>query len=376
MRIAENKRTDLLSLWLLENRRHLAVIFLFAVGLPLVILSVALAIGEFNQELFMDFRFLMLPVEMFLIPWIIVNVIFFLQYAWDRDQNPEWKSLSIKITGVIIGSCIAVTLMEILYASRGIVDDDFIQMGDKQLSPTLTNYIEYTLGALVIGIPIFIRQSKRKALLFKLKEREFEVQKLNEMRTRAELSALQARINPHFLYNSLNSILSLIRSQPAQAEEMVMNLSKLFRFSLSSQQISQWTVMEEMEVVRTYMEIEKVRFSDKLVVEEFIDPSAENFAIPRFLIQPLMENAIKHGSSKVKEGRVKLHINLDHEKLYIRLYDNGPSFPENFPDGYGLQSTFEKLDLLFRNGYDVRFINGKEKHLEIILKKQADAGKL
>ncbi|HAD96634.1 MAG TPA: hypothetical protein DCG19_04460 [Cryomorphaceae bacterium] len=365
--------TSLYQLWRAENGKHLPAILLLALGVPFLLTVASLVMGDFDAGFLEEFFFWILPIELFLIPCVIVNAIFFIRYFWDKPRNPEWKSLSLKILGTLVGSILATTVTESIVYLRGVEDDDYIQLGGKQLSPVLTNYIEYTVVALIVAIPIFIVQARRKAILFKLREREFEVQRLNEMKTKAELSALQAKINPHFLYNALNSILSLIRSQPEEAEKMVINLSRLFRYSLSTQERHEWTVEDEMEMVRTYLEIEKVRFSDKLEVKEEIEEAARHYSIPRFLIQPLIENAIKHGTSKVKHGKLTFEASRNANDLILRFYDNGPPFPENFAQGYGLQSTYEKLELLFKGQYDITFHNGENKYVQIHLKKEENA---
>lgn len=352
-----------------ENLRHLPLLLLLSLGLPLSMLLITYWVSGRSFADIYSFEVLMLPVELFFIPWVIINVIFVLQYFFDRRQLREWRSLTLKISGTIAGAFLAGVLIEQVYRYRGITDDDYLVFGDVRLSPEWSNYIEQTVIALIIAIPVFIRQARKRSLLFELKEKEFEVQRLEEMRVKAQLSALQARINPHFLYNALNSVVSLIRKRPVEAERMVTNLADLFRYSLGSgEEGSMSNVREELKIVDTYLAIEKVRFGEKLCVTQNIAAAAESHAIPRFLIQPLVENAIKHGSSKVKKGVIGLEVSVEDGVLHVKVYDNGPDFPDVFPGGYGLQSTYEKLELLFPERHDVTFVNGCNKHIHVTIR--------
>src|SRR5690606_28096225 len=114
---------------------------------------------------------------------------------------------------------------------------------------------------------------------------------------------------------------------PAKAEKMVISLSELFRYSTNSRSKNYVKVAEEVEMAKTYFDIEKIRFDDALVYEEEIDPKAKDYLIPRFLIQPLLENAIKHCASKVEYAQIKLQIKINNGIMMIRVYDNGPDFP-------------------------------------------------
>jgi two-component system, LytTR family, sensor kinase len=173
---------------------------------------------------------------------------------------------------------------------------------------------------------------------------------LEKLKTQAELGALQAKINPHFLYNSLNSIASLVHTDPEKAEQMTMLLSKLFRYTTDRKNENFNTISDELEIVKTYLDIEQVRFGDRLSYAVELQNGLENIEIPRFLLQPIAENAIKHGISKiVEQGRIEIKITKENDALILAVHDNGPAFPEDFFKGYGLQSIQDKLKLLYGN---------------------------
>jgi len=139
---------------------------------------------------------------------------------------------------------------------------------------------------------------------------------------RAELKALQAQINPHFLFNAINTIVSLVRTDPEAARTLLQNLSLFFRnsFQLEKTEVS---IHQEIEHIRAYLEIEKARFGDKLQVK-FNIPSSLNFYIPPFLLQPLVENAVKHGVMVKKDGgEILVEAKEDKKKIILTVEDNG-----------------------------------------------------
>jgi sensor histidine kinase YesM len=199
-----------------------------------------------------------------------------------------------------------------------------------------------------------------------LQEKELEISKQKELTTKAELLALQSRINPHFLYNSLNSIASLTTIDAHKAEQMSVNLAKLFRYNLNKTDDLMTTIECELEMVKLYLNIEKQRFGDRLVYLVDVPSELMTFQIPIFLLQPLVENAIKHGLSKITEqGVLKIKISMSENQLIIKVYDNGPLFTNDLIFGYGLQNIFDKLTLVYKNNYTVRFVNESDKHIEI-----------
>ncbi len=199
-----------------------------------------------------------------------------------------------------------------------------------------------------------------------MKSSDFKLSQLNQLKAKAELQALQSKINPHFLYNALNSITSLIHEQPDLAEEMTIKLSKLFRYSLDTQDANFASVSEEMEIVKLYLDFEKIRFQHKLSIQIEVDTTLFDIRIPRFLIQPLVENSIKHGLNKLTlDGEIKIKCWKEKENLLMSIHDNGPAFDATYQAGYGLQSTFDKLNLLYDDNYELQINNGTYKEVLI-----------
>jgi LytS/YehU family sensor histidine kinase len=227
----------------------------------------------------------------------------------------------------------------------------------------------YILHPMIVGSFLFYYITRERSRTLKITEQEYQLLQLKELKSKAELEALQAKINPHFLYNSLNSIASLVHTDPDKAEQMVILLSKFFRYSTSIKNQQFHTVREEVEMITTYLEVEKVRFADRLNYHiQSTDPVLLDCQIPRFLLQPLVENAIKHGISKIAEnGKLEVLISQASSLIQITIHDNGPLFPEPITCSYGLQSTADKLRLLCGDAARMEIKNTPYKCILIIM---------
>lgn len=145
----------------------------------------------------------------------------------------------------------------------------------------------------------------------------------------AEIKALQAQIRPHFLFNSINIIVSLIRTNPDQARQLLIDLSKFFRQNLSSTTKSWTTIGDELKHVQSYLSIEQARFVDKLTVHFSIDERALETSIPPLTLQPLVENALKHAfKNKEKDCFLSIDIKREDNKTIVRIIDNGEGMDE------------------------------------------------
>jgi two-component system LytT family sensor kinase len=169
------------------------------------------------------------------------------------------------------------------------------------------------------------------------------------MRARAELSALRAQMDPHFLFNTLHSISALVRSDPVAAEQAIERLASLLRDVLDANRVGedQTTLASELSFVRMQLDLERLRFGDRLRVMESIDPDALDCLIPRFTLQPLVENALRHGiGPKVGGGSIAIEARLDGDELTLAVQDDGAgavSSPEVGAEGLGLRSIRQRL---------------------------------
>src|SRR5262245_15322796 len=176
---------------------------------------------------------------------------------------------------------------------------------------------------------------------------------LTELAATAQLAALRAQINPHFLFNSLNSIAQLIRVDPDKAEGCVERLAEIFRYILH--RAEQWFVplSEELQMTRAYLDIERARFDERLRVETRVDPKSMRSLIPNLILQPLVENALKHGlSRKVGVGTVSIDATVEGELLTLTVGDDGLGMAERvlgevYDRGVGLRNLRERLERLY-----------------------------
>ncbi|MEI7489905.1 MAG: histidine kinase [Bacteroidota bacterium] len=175
--------------------------------------------------------------------------------------------------------------------------------------------------------------------------------RLNELLKESELNMLKSQINPHFLFNSLNSISSLTITDPGKAQEMVVKLSEFLRYSVTSNINTFTTLDKEMQNIQRYLEIEKIRFGDKLVFEFDMAPGCSARHIPVMILQPLFENAIKHGvyeSTEPVKVLTRCSTFADYFEISI-INDFDPSAPARKGSGIGLRNIRERLRLMFRN---------------------------
>ncbi|OJJ17962.1 hypothetical protein BKI52_29335 [marine bacterium AO1-C] len=184
---------------------------------------------------------------------------------------------------------------------------------------------------------------------------------LKEMFLKSEVSALKAQINPHFLFNTLNSISASVPLELENTRNMVAKLADIFRYVLMASQKEVVLLKEEIAFIKNYLDLEKERFGERLQVHYAIDEAALAIAIPPMLLQPLVENSVKHGiSPSIEGGTIRLVVEVIETHLQIRIIDDGvaneATFPKNaFTKGIGLKNTALRLEKLYQTQLTVDF---------------------
>jgi two-component system, LytTR family, sensor kinase len=205
----------------------------------------------------------------------------------------------------------------------------------------------YATTLFAVTIPLKIWNNTRN-------ERKLEEQQ--RLLVEARLAALTSQINPHFLFNTLNSVSSLIRTDPDQARIMVVRLSKVLRRLLRKHDTFT-PLREELSFIEDYLAIEVVRFGDKLRFQKDVAEETLDMLVPSMLLQPLVENSIKHGlSGKVEGGTVRIRTERRGERLHLLVEDDGVGIPETklatlLDSGIGVTNVNERLKVLFGNEY-------------------------
>ena len=226
-------------------------------------------------------------------------------------------------------------------------------------------YILLTIGlAIGRGLLLYLNHFSESLV----KEKEVELSRLKEAKAEAEVKMLQSQINPHFLYNALNSIASLAHTDADKTEKMALSLSDLFRHSINQKEKKTNTLGDELSLVRNYLEIEQIRFGDRLKFSIDVEPDLLTVEIPMFMLQPLVENAIKHGVSKIEGlGEITLHILKKEKGVLISVQDNGPDFPEGLVSGHGLQTVYDLLRFSYGDKVEISWHNQPKKEITIYI---------
>ena len=189
-----------------------------------------------------------------------------------------------------------------------------------------------------------------------------KVENLISLLKYSELKALQSQINPHFLFNVLNTMTSLIRTNPEKARKVTIDLSNYLRYNLDNN-VKSIELIKELNQVDTYIKIEKVRFGDKLNIIYDVDESLYNFQIPSLIIQPLVENSIKHGILKKRDnGCVKIIIKKIDKDIEVTIEDDGIGIEQSIIDNLdkqikeniGLKNVHQRLKLLYGEGLNIK----------------------
>lgn len=217
----------------------------------------------------------------------------------------------------------------------------------------LTGVLAFIFGAVVYSF--FAVRERLFDTVAALAEKEVHEQQLLRLKTKAELEALRAKVNPHFLFNTLNSIASLIPTDPAKAEEMVQRLARLFRYTLDASNRDLIKLEDELRLCREYLEIEKVRLGSRLTYEITSDAGLADMLLPGLLLQPLIENSVKHGIAATKNGgRITLTAQRNDTSCCVEIVDTGKGFDRaHVAEGFGLSSVRERLILHY--GETARF---------------------
>ena len=211
------------------------------------------------------------------------------------------------------------------------------------------------------------------------KNEQVKAAQLESRLVESELTALKQQLQPHFLFNTMNTIAVLVRERRNdEAVSLLSKLSALLRVSLDSSRRQEVTLREEMEFVQRYIEIQKIRFADRLTVRTAITPAAFEARIPNLLLQPLVENAILHGvASKAGPGTVEVNGDVRDDVLHLEIRDDGPGFRPvtgaKPNEGIGLSTTRERLAKLYghRGQLVVRTEPGRGTTVSIVLPRRA-----
>jgi len=283
---------------------------------------------------------------------IILLAIFFthqlrrLLKRWIEFDNLKLND-GFKILGLLIATALLFSLVYIAYTKFMYT---LVYMRPDALehpSQSLKNNIIFILNFIIYFIIWTVFYVAIKGLMELNKGRETRL-KLESNLKESQLNTLKGQINPHFMFNSLNNIRGLMLEDVDRARNMLTSLSETLRYSLTKSNVSSIALEDELEMVENYIEISKIQFENRLQFETNIDKASLNTQIPPMIIQMLVENAIKHGISNLKEGgKINLVTNIKDSQLLIEVANSGKLRSSPNSTQLGLKNIQQRLELLY-----------------------------
>jgi two-component system LytT family sensor kinase len=299
--------------------------------------------------------------------FVTLGIRFVLRRAWGR---PPREFVPIAAACVVAGSILLGVVYLSLLANRCVECRPHDTLGYIAYS-TGHLYVVLSWVGLYVGLKYYrqLQQQTRQALA------------ATAMAHQAQLKMLRYQLNPHFLFNTLNAISTLVLDrQNAVANQMVQGLSAFLRHSLDSDPMQRVTLKQELDALNLYLGIERMRFAERLTVETRIAPECYSALLPSLLLQPLVENAIKHAIARMIEGgRLVIAAERRDDRLVLKVADNGPGHPDLAPAngdgcGVGLKNTRERLRVLYGDAQSVDVHAGATGGVEVVLTIPFEAG--
>ena len=268
------------------------------------------------------------------------------RFPWRRERRAKFLAAHLGLA--LLYSALWVSVVPLLFtletaATRGTWDyQPFTGYGFQW---------EFFAGLMLYGTIASITYAMQASE--RLRAEEARAARAEHLRTRAELDALRAQLNPHFLFNTLHSLMSLVRHDPHAAEDALERLSALLRYALKAKREDgdEVSLAEEWKFVENYLALEQLRLGGRLRVESRIQPETLDCAVPAFTLQPLVENAIRHGvAAQSRGGALRIACDLEDKTLRLLVRDDGPGATSEVitnSGGLGLRVVRQRLDALY-----------------------------
>lgn len=269
-----------------------------------------------------------------------------------RSRLTTWTILLSALVAIgIVGTCLAFFPMYLAgWYGRG--------TWQQTLWPSMKIALGITLAFGTVATIVETLRGRLNETALQLRTKELERERALKVASEARLSSLESRIHPHFLFNALNSISSLIREDPDKAEQLVERFSRLLRSALDSNMTGLIAIEREMKIVADYLEIERTRFGDRLRYSIHVAPDARAVEVPPLSIQTLVENAVKYSIAPRREGgEIRVDVSMRPEGIRVAVWDDGPGFDlDSLPSGHGLDLLRGRLHSLFGDRAGLEFL--------------------
>ncbi|MEM9000399.1 MAG: histidine kinase [Bacteroidota bacterium] len=283
-------------------------------------------------------------------------------------QSSGWLS-KVKFhfpIGIIISLLHSVIYSYLRHAIEVALDDEFIWSFSKNFMNRLYNFqVPLMLYCSIVGMTYAVSYYQQ------FKDEALKAAEIQQKLAQAELLALKKQLHPHFLFNTLHAISSLMHKDIGAADKMIARLSNLLRATLENTGVQEVTLKQEMEILKVYLEIEQIRFQDRLEVAIQVDPEIYDKKVPNLILQPIVENAIRYGVAPfTKPGKIAVAANQANGHIELKVSDNGNGMPStneaDIKEGIGLKNTRMRLQQLYGEKGQLILTNiGQNQGLEV-----------
>jgi signal transduction histidine kinase len=290
---------------------------------------------------------------------LALGILALVRLATDR-RLPWYTATAMHAAAAPLYSVLHTTLLWIsrpaVYAIAGLGTYDYGIMSLRYLMELPNDLMDYVVFAAILHLLLYYRSTKQRELQFARLESEL---------TRAKLSALQGQLRPHFLFNALNTVSSVMYRDVAEADHVLRQLADLLRSSLRSTDTHEVLLRDEIEMLELYLSVMRARFEDRLSVDVDADAGLHSALVPYLLLQPLVENALEHGNpGPGRDAHIRVSVRRDKGDLCLSVEDNGPGLAPaariNGGSGIGLRNTAARLEHLYGRRQRLSFSSGKQ----------------
>lgn len=355
-----------------KNKTVLYTLVLLLLSVIFSIFASILKIYVLNWKM-SDFLLTFLLMLPRVILWIIVGMILYLISY--RNFILENKRLLLFSIHLVLSFIFAFIHCVLNYYATNFVLSVFSPGHSWTFDTIIQTYFRYNIIIYWLFLVFFIaaryytENKKRKEEMLNI---QLKTAQLESKLTEAHLQSLKMQIRPHFLFNTLNTINGLMDKNIEEAKRTLNLLSELLRTSLQMTNVQEIQLKEEVEFIKKYVEIQKIRFKDKLGVKYEISEDTLDAAVPILLLQPITENAVTHGIEKIDgQGFIKIVSKTSNNRLVLEVHDNG-DFKKNLDEiknsgGLGLKNTIERLNELYSDKYSIDFKNSEYGGLSVFI---------
>jgi two-component system LytT family sensor kinase len=302
-------------------------------------------------------KLLILNLALWYLPALMMPAIVWAARRFPLEAGRRVRAIAVHLAGALLFSCAHLVG---LLAVRFLLWEN----GGKNPNATWSQYFQRRsfeqLDWSLMVYAVIVGVSHAVAYYHELQERKLKASQLETRLIEARLKTLEAELHPHFLFNTLHAISTLVHRDPESADRMISRLSDLLRITFDRSGEPKVSLKEEMDFLQKYLDIEQTRFQDRLSVHVHVEPDALDGEVPRMILQPIVENAIKHGIAGRSGGdNVQITAGRNGDRLWMQVHDNGGGLQvgtlKALRTGVGLSNTRARLDCLYGRLYRLEF---------------------